>query len=362
MCAQTNAKKGDPNFNIITTSKEGMVFKNVLDIPEILITGYPFMEENNNWHRLPNRIMPALPEQLQWVAAQPSGGMLHFRTDSRQFSIKVELERNEVSGQCSQNSLSGFDVYVNSGNGNGYEFRQNLNVDGNPMEYTADLAGDLPGGVCELKLYAPLQNPVGNVYIGIDEGASIYAPTPFDVSKPVLFYGSSITCGFCCSRPGLSYPAQITRALNAEMINFGFGGGALGEKEVAEAIASLDMSCFVYDYDCNAPTPEFLWDTHENFFRIIREAQPDLPIIIVSGVFYWKNDEFNEKRREAIEATYLHATAAGDKNVAFIDGGKLFPQDSWFDCTTDCLHPNDLGFMYMRNAIEPVVRHMLLKR
>lgn len=354
----TVTKKGDPNFNIITRERDGLVFRNVREMP-VLLTGFPFMDENDDYNRIPNRIMSALPEQLQWVAVQPSGGMIHFKTNAKRLSLEVELLRNEISGQCPQNLLSGFDVYIDAGNG--LRFERNLNVEGNPTNFTADLPYDMPDGVKEIKIYTPLQNPIKNIFLGLEKDAEVYDPTPFSVEKPILFYGSSITCGFCASRPGMTYPAQITRALNAELINFGFGGGARGEKEIAEAIASLDLSCFIMDYDCNAPTPEFLWETHYPFFEVIRKARPDLPIIIVSAPFYWKHPEFNEDRKKAIEATYLKALEAGDTNMAFIDGGKMFPYEIWADCTTDCLHPNDLGFMYMRNAIEPVVRFMLNK-
>ena len=44
------------------------------------------------------------------------------------------------------------------------------------------------------------------------------------------------------------------------------------------------MSIFVYDYDHNAPTVEYYRETHERMFKIIREANPDLPIIYAGGV------------------------------------------------------------------------------
>ena len=52
---------------------------------------------------------------------------------------------------------------------------------------------------------------------------------------------------------------------------------------MAKAIAGLKLSAFVLDYDHNSYNPKHLTETHEKFFRIVREAQPTLPIIIVSG-------------------------------------------------------------------------------
>ena len=70
--------------------------------------------------------------------------------------------------------------------------------------------------------------------------------------------------------------------------------------------------------DYNAPDAAHLQKTHEAFFRIIREAQPELPIIIVSGP---RDNTANAiKRRDIVKATYDRAVAAGDKHVYFVDG------------------------------------------
>ena len=57
-------------------------------------------------------------------------------------------------------------------------------------------------------------------------------------------------------------------------------------QEIADYIASLEMSVFVYDYDHNAPSVEYLEQTHERMFLQIREKQPDLPIILMSRPEY----------------------------------------------------------------------------
>lgn len=52
---------------------------------------------------------------------------------------------------------------------------------------------------------------------------------------------------------------------------------------MAKYIASLDMSLFVVDYDFNATSVEHLNNTHYNFYKAVRDANPDIPIIIVSA-------------------------------------------------------------------------------
>ena len=68
--------------------------------------------------------------------------------------------------------------------------------------------------------------------------------------------------------------------MNVDFVNLGFSGSAKGEDEMMEYIASLDMSVFVYDYDYNAPSVEYLKNTHEKMFKKIREKNPDLPMMM----------------------------------------------------------------------------------
>ena len=98
----------------------------------------------------------------------------------------------------------------------------------------------------------------------------------------------------------------------------------------------------------------------EPFFKIIRQAHPDLPIILISNPTPNYSPK-EERRREAILETYNNALAAGDKNVYFIDGEKFFPKDFPGCYTTDIVHPNDAGFIRMANIIETFIKHILEK-
>jgi hypothetical protein len=51
---------------------------------------------------------------------------------------------------------------------------------------------------------------------------------------------------------------------------------------MAEYISQLPMSCFVYDYDHNAPSPDYLRQTHRPFLQTILDKNPALPVIAMS--------------------------------------------------------------------------------
>ena len=175
--------------------------------------------------------------------------------------------------------------------------------------------------------------------------------------KPVVYYGSSITQGGCASRPGNAYTAAVARRFNANHINLGFSGNALGEMEMAEYIADISMSAFVFDYDHNAPTLEHLENTHKPMFDIIRKSNPNLPIVMLTRPKY-KTWWYEDKCRDIIKATYDIARANGDENVYFIDGTTLM-ETAGFEGTVDSAHPNDLGFSSMAKAVGDVLQKVL---
>ena len=172
-----------------------------------------------------------------------------------------------------------------------------------------------------------------------------------------MYYGSSITQGGCASRPGNSYESIVSRRLDADYINLGFSGNAKGEPEIAEYISKLDMSCFVYDYDFNAPTVEHLINTHQKMYNVIREANPDLPIVLMSSPKYRLTDE-GKQRLSVIRKTYEDAKANGDGNVYFIDGSTLMALAK-YDGTVDDCHPNDLGFASMAKAVGDLLEKIM---
>ena len=150
---------------------------------------------------------------------------------------------------------------------------------------------------------------------------------------------------------------MISRALSTDYINLGFSGSAGAETAIAEYIASLDISIFVYDYDHNAPDTAFLEATHKNMFDIIRKKHPTLPIIMISRPI--SSDTQDMKNRfDIIKNTYDTAIKDGDKNVYLIDGPTLMALCGE-EGTVDRTHPTDFGFYLMANRIAAELEPLL---
>lgn len=308
--------------------------------------------------RLPKKMMEKVSKGVVHWAVRPVGGRVKFRTDSSKVTITTQLNTNDVDWAIPLSGSAGADVYIGCGIDTRYagvaaprsyvEKEGILTfVKGHFME---DITVNLPRNV-ELR----------DVWIEIEDEALIEAPTPYTVRRPLVFYGSSITQGGCASRPGNAYTAHLSRWLDADYINLGFSGSARGEIELAAYISTLEMSVFIYDYDHNAPSVEHLANTHEPFYHYIRNAQPELPIVILSRPDYDAHSDSAAKRRQVIYNTYTNAKAAGDNRVFFIDGETLFGTDNRESCTIDGCHPNDLGFMRMAKVIYPVLKECVAK-
>ncbi|MBO4950268.1 MAG: SGNH/GDSL hydrolase family protein [Clostridia bacterium] len=330
----------DKNLKVETTiQKDGLKF---YDIKEQPFKVYGVFHDGERYRRMPDDVAKSVSDAIHYGVKYTAGGRVRFRTNSSFVAIHYKGEMGKMphfafTGSC------GFDLYFGNtyvgsfvppmGNNKGYESLIDL--------------GD--SEMKEVTINFPTYSFVEELYIGLDENAHIEAPTPYKVEKPVVFYGSSITQGGCSSRPGSCYEPYITRRFDCDHINLGFSGSARAEDEMAEYIAGLDMSLFVYDYDHNSPSIEHLTATHERMFKIIREKNPDLPIIMMSRPKYYL-DSTEEKRLEIIKKTYENAKAAGDKNVYFIDGRDLCKLCG-NEGTVDNCHPTDFGFASMAQTL-----------
>ena len=348
-----NIEEIDKNFAIPTKlGREDVRFFNIQSRPEML---YGILFDEAGFFRMPCELAASISKSTAALNRQSSGGRIRFRTNSPFVAISVKLPYDEIMWHMPVSGSSGFDLYVDN------RFLGMFRPSATSKHISYDRLLELPkseDGWHEILIHFPLYDTVDSVHIGVQEEAEITAPTPYAVERPVVFYGSSITQGGCVSRPGISYPAHISRWLDCHYINLGFSGNAKGEPAMADYIASLDPSVFVMDYDHNAPSYEHLEATHYAFYERFRALRPDTPIVMVSAPDVRWN-EMLLARRDLIRRSYEMAVAAGDERVFFVDGERLMDGDDWDSYTVDGIHPNDLGHYRMAKGIAPAVEQAL---
>ncbi len=343
--------KIDRNFAVESAVlRPGLVWRDANRAP---FRTYGIYRDGDTYRRMPEEAALRVSEKLHKLHTHTAGGRLRFVTDSPYVALKGSCAALRMP-HFPLTATGGFDLYARFEEGDrfqgtfipmcetAHDFESVVDIE-NPQERL-------------ITIHFPLYASVGSLSIGLQEGATLKRAPDYGTEKPVVFYGSSITQGAAASRPGMNYENILSRRLDCNHWNLGFSGSARGEREMAEYISGLDMSAFVMDYDHNSSL-EQLRENHEPFFQIIRKAQPRLPILILPRPRFFLKEE-DKLRRETVYATYANAKAAGDENVYFISGEELMALAEG-EGSVDYIHPTDLGYFSMAQAIEKVLAPVL---
>lgn len=318
------------------------------DISENPFKLYGIMPQEEGFCRLPADLAKSVSPALYELSRNTAGGRLRFKTDSPYIAIKVKMgQTNHFSHMAFINS-AGFDLYENGIVGSRFAGAYVPPADVSVPYVSSVYTGE--HGLRDYTLNFPSYGSPLYVSVGLKAGSQLSKTDGYRNEKPAVFYGSSITQGACASRPGIIYQNYISRRYNLDYINLGFSGNGRAEDSVVEYMSGLDMCAFFSDYDHNAPDVEYLSNTHYKMYEKIRSAHGDIPYVMISKPDF-ENDPNASLRREVVFESYMRAKKAGDKNVYYIDGQRLFGGADRGNCTTDGCHPNDLGMYRFADAV-----------
>lgn len=184
------------------------------------------------------------------------------------------------------------------------------------------------------------------------EGEQIRPPQAHELPpKSCLFYGTSITHGFCATAQHLSYAAQTARRLGAELINLGVGGSAFCEPQMADYIAGrTDWDFAVLCLSVNMVAFPLDQYRHRLNYFVKTVAAAGKPVFCITILPYGKDlpsvTDLPEYQSPAPLAEYRDAlrravTAASLPLVHLIEGSQLL--EDFGGLTTDLIHPGDYG-------------------
>ena len=330
------------------------------DARDLCVEGRGWKDTKDFFDRLPARAEKTVRPAV-WNLSHDSAGMcVRFVTDANLIAARWQLRKDTLAmPHMPATGVSGLDLYVNDKGG--WRWLGN----GRPANKSEEqvLVRGLASGRREYLIYLPLYNGVGELKVGVPQQAQLEpGPARRANTKPVLFYGTSIVQGGCASRPGMAYPAILGRRLDLPTVNLGFSGNAQCEPEMAHFLAELDPSVFVLDPLPNM-SERMIDERFEHFLRILREARPSTPIVLIENIEYTDGD-FVETRRarftvanSRLREIYKRLTKSGEKQIFFVQAARLTGDDG--EGTVDGTHPTDLGFLRMADAIEPVLNRAL---
>lgn len=332
------------------------------DIQLLGVEGQGWDDTKAPFDRLPARAEGVVRDPVWGLSRHSAGLCVRFETDAPTIKARWTLTSDRLDmPHMPATGVSGLDLYARVGDrwqwlGYGRPEQAPTNTD--------TLASGIEGGPREYLLYLPLYNGVSSVELGIPEGASLSkaTPRPEATSKPIVFYGTSITQGGCASRPGMVHTAILGRRLDRPVINLGFSGNGRMEAEVAGLLAELDPAAYVIDCLPNMNAGE-VEERVGPLVRILREAHSDTPIVLAEDRTYSNAPlvssarERNATSRAALKREFDRLVADGVPGLTYLPGDPQLGDDT--EGTVDGSHPTDLGFFRMADVFEPVLRSVL---
>ena len=340
------------------------------------LEGKCFTDTAAFYDRLPAGVTTNVNGGVRGMKNHTSGMLFRFRTDSKHLTFRwIPVNPGLAMDHMPSTGVSGIDVYRQLPDGRWFYVKTGRIRD-------AKKGGELnilwkPGDACLVNL--PLYNGVKSFTLGIDKDAKVEAlgPRKSGIDKPVVFYGTSITHGGCCSRPGLGFVNIVGRQLDVPVCGLGFSGSGRMELEMVDHLARIDASCYVLDclWNMNRPNPNpgaafhdmyaagfdekdgisVVRARYEPFIRALRAKRPDVPIVMAEQCDVYCNGPCEKDR--FIRKLYEKLIAEGWKNLVYLPKTEMYSGDG--EGTVDGCHPNDLGMMTMARAFGNAVRKAL---
>lgn len=317
--------------------------------------------------RIPAYLEDSVRTEL-WERSQCSSGIaIRFATNSKSIGIKYKLLWDTHLIHMADTGLKGTDLYTFEGDSVWRHVNTVRPYVNNKEEKIVEgtYVSNLDGEMHEYMVYLPLYDGVNEMWIKVDSAAVISNGRSdlIDVNRRIVAYGTSILQGGCASRTGMCGTNIISRELNSEVINVGISGEGKMDMCMARAMNQIkDVDLFLLD-----PVPnctEMMCDTLTvDFVRIIADAHPNTPIVLLAGPIYpyARYDSFFNKylpaKNDAFRRGYTKLREMGYKNIYFIESEGLDGVED--DGTVDGIHLTDLGFRHYADLVTPRLREIL---
>ena len=339
------------------------------------LEGKYFKDVDEFYDRLPSGVTTNVNGGVRSMKHHTSGMLFRFRTDSKSLVFHwVPYNSNLAMGHMPATGVSGIDVYRQLPDGRWFYVKTGRIGDAKGGTLTLSWK---PGDACLVNL--PLYNGIKSFKLGIDKNAKVEAlgPRKSGIDKPVVFYGTSITHGGCCSRPGLGFVNIVGRQLDVPVCGLGFSGSGRMEFEMVDHLARIDASCYILDclWNMNRPNPNasaayqdmyaagfdekdpisVVRFRYEPFIRALRAKRPNVPIIMAEQCDVYCNGPSTKDK--FVRSLYEKLIAEGWTNLVYLPKDEMYSGDG--EGTVDGCHPNDLGMMTMAKAFGKAVKQAL---
>jgi len=164
------------------------------DVRDWGVEGKGFEKTEKWFDRLPSQARGSVSDAV-WNLSRHSAGMLvRFQTDAMEIQIDYKVSSaNLAMPHMPATGVSGLDLYGVDGNG---EWKWIAVYAPKSQENAGILVSGLEGTMREYIIYLPLYNGTEYLRIGVPK-TNTFTPVKPRTTKPIVFYGTSITHGAC---------------------------------------------------------------------------------------------------------------------------------------------------------------------
>lgn len=300
-------------------------------------------EKENAYDRLPLAYKEKVRKEV-WDLSKASAGItVGFITNATTIAARWTVLNNFSMNHMAASGVKGVDLYVKEA---GQWQYVNTGRPASGKETEATLISNMKGEQREYRLYLPLYDGVVSLQIGIDSGKTFSKPIPV-TTKPIIFYGTSITQGGCASRPGMAHTNIIARKLDIECVNLGFSGNGRMEQPLAALLADTDALLYVIDCVPNM-SKEMITANTGALVATIRQKRPTTPIVLVENTLYetaahdLKLQEQLQQKNSNLKRIFDSLRAKAVPNLYYVPATNALGSDH--EGTVDGVHFTDLGF------------------
>lgn len=340
--------------------------QNWYDAATLPLYGKARQDTKELYERLPAEFEGRSRDAVWYLGRNSAGLYVRFSSNASAIWLRWSAKFGNHMNHQTLTGTRGLDLYVLTDKG---EWR--FMASGRPTLDSKDCEQKVIGAMepkwREYMLYLPLYDGLTKLEIGVDREAVVEAPK-VDLprcDKPIVMYGTSILQGGCANRPGMAYTSILSRRFNREVINLGFSGNALLDLEIAELMASVeDPAIYVFDYVPNA-YDYLIREKGEQFFRIVRDAHPDVPILFLEDP-YFGHYEYDagikaevDKKNAAQWELFCKLKKQGEKNIWYLKSDDMVGHDN--EAFVDGIHFTDLGMMRYADWLAPHIRKHMKK-
>lgn len=356
----------DVNMKNDIIEEDGFIFINPITDSRFKVEGLGFFEKEKDYFRLLKDCKDKVTDAVYWLSSHPSGGQIHFHTNSSKIKVKVKNKGDYQMCHMAATGQQGVDLYYRLNQQKNYKFFKCATFASPTTQFESDVFFSDKKMEKDIIINLPLYEGLEELLIGIEKDATLKLSKSHKNKGKIVVYGTSLTQGGCASRPGMSFTNILSRRLDTEFINLGFSGSGLGENIIAQLINQIDdIKMLILDYDANGGATGDLKNNMEDFIDTFRSKYPTLPILIMSKpkfssyLFMEKEVERRKFYVDFQKNVALKRKEKGDHNIYFLDGNILYGKKDWDECLVDGIHATDLGFYRIANVLEKELKKIL---